>query len=192
MKTNNTTARQLRRGIAAIVLLLACLCATSLALIFASVRVNENLFETGGVQLNLNDGRAVINNIRDFEPGATLKRDFFLKNESTDSVYYKLYFDQISGGLADVIQVKITEKTDEGFLWTEIPAELVLYSGRVSELTRARVGGAGVLATAETREFSIFFHFPENAGNGAQDMTLKFTLCAEATQTRNNPNKEFD
>lgn len=192
MKTTDTTARQLKRGIAAIVLLLACLCATSLALVFASVRVNENLFETGGVQLNLNDGRAVINNINNFEPGATLKRDFFLKNESTDSVYYKLYFDQISGGLADVIQVKITPKTTADTGWTEIPAEQILYSGLVSELTRANVTAGGALALDEVKEFSIFFHFPENAGNRAQDLTLKFTLCAEATQTRNNPDKDFD
>lgn len=192
MNTTKVTARQLRRGIVAIVLLLAGLCATSLALIFASVRVNENWFETGGVRLNLNDGMAVIQNMDHFEPGATLKRDFFLKNESTDRVYYKLYFDQISGGLADVVEVKITGKTNAGFRWTDIPADMVLYSGRVSELTRADVTGVGELALAETKEFSIFFHFPEDAGNSAQDLTLKFTLCAEATQTRNNPDKEFD
>ena len=192
MNTTKVTARQLRRGIVAIVLLLAGLCATSLALIFASVRVNENWFETGGVRLNLNDGMAVIQNMDHFEPGATLKRDFFLKNESTDRVYYKLYFDQISGGLADVVEVKITGKMNAGFPWTDIPADMVLYSGRVSELTRADVTGVGELALAETKEFSIFFHFPEDAGNSAQDLTLKFTLCAEATQTRNNPDKEFD
>lgn len=192
MKHANTTARQLTRGIVTIVLLLACLCVTSLALILASVRVNENWFETGSVQLNLNDGKSVINAIN-FEPGATLKRDFFLENQSSDPVYYKLYFAEIKGGLASVVEVKITPKIDGETGWEDIPADQVLYSGPVSGLTRAKVSAAGDdLEVGEVKNFSIFFHFPEQAGNSAQDLNLEFTLCAEATQTRNNPGMAFD
>ncbi len=35
------------------------------------------------------------------------------------------------------------------------------------------------------------FYFPEDKGNDTQDLDLTFTLCAEATQTKNNPNKLF-
>lgn len=192
MKRANKTARQLTRGIIIIVLLLVCLCTTSLALILASVRVNENWFETGGVQLNLNDGQPVINAIQ-FEPGATLKREFFLENQSSDSVFYKLYFAGIKGGLADVVEVKITPELDGDTGWEDVPTEQVLYSGLVSGLTRAKVSAVGdSLKVGEVKRFSIFFHFPEQAGNYAQDLDLEFTLCAEATQTRNNPGMAFD
>ena len=37
-----------------------------------------------------------------------------------------------------------------------------------------------------------YFHFPEATGNSAQAKDLTFTLCADATQTKNNPQRLFD
>lgn len=194
MTGNKKTARRLSRGIATIVLLMLGLCVTSFALILATVRVEQNLFETGKVKLNLNDGAAVVS-ADHFEPGATLKRDFFLENQSTDSVYYKLYFTNVSGGLADVVEVTITEKIDTASITglQDVPADKILYTGLVSDLTRANVSAANAsLGTMEKHWFSIFFHFPESAGNSAQSMELSFDLCAEAVQTRNNAGRSFD
>ena len=36
------------------------------------------------------------------------------------------------------------------------------------------------------------FHLSEDAGNAAQEKALCFELCADAVQTRNNPDKLFD
>lgn len=192
MHTDKKTERRLTRGILVIILLALCLCITSYALVLATVRVEQNFFQTGTVELNLNDGQPVIQ-ADFFEPGATLKKDFFLRNESTDSVYYKLYFDNVSGGLADVIQVTITERVDDGIRPEQIPPEKILYSGIASQLTEAKLSTADDdLEIAETKYFSIFFHFPAKAGNSAQNWILEFDLCADAVQTKNNPNKLFE
>ena len=192
MHANKNTERRLRRGILVIILLAICLCVTSYALVFATVRVEQNFFQTGTVELNLNDGKSIIQEDF-FEPGATLKKDFVLRNESSDSVYYKLYFDHVSGGLADIIQVTITERVADGTRLEQVSPEQILYSGIAAQLTRAKVAAADDnLEIGETKDFSIFFRFPSGAGNSAQDLTLAFDLCADAVQTRNNPYKLFD
>ena len=111
----------------------------------------------------------------------TVKKDFFIRNESTWDVYYRIYFDNISGGLADVLDVTIKN------------GETVLYSGKPSELVRSSVPAAeDKLAVGERRELTVYFYFPKEAGNEAQISDFEFTVCAEATQTKNNPDKKFD
>ena len=101
--------------------------------------------------------------------------------ESTWDVYYRIYFDNISGGLADVLDVTIKN------------GETVLYSGKPSELVRSSVPAAeDILAVGERRELTVYFYFPKEAGNEAQISDFEFTVCAEATQTKNNPDKKFD
>ena len=91
------------------------------------------------------------------------------------------YFDDIEGGLANVLDVTVTD------------GEKVLYSGKVNELTRHNVTAADdTLEIGQRRNLTVFFHFPEAAGNEAQNLRLSFTLCAEATQTKNNPYRLFD
>lgn len=53
------TAKRLTGGIIAIVALAVCLCITTFALVYASVSVENNLFHTGKVKINLNDGKPV-------------------------------------------------------------------------------------------------------------------------------------
>ena len=148
----------------------------------STVSVDNNLFHTGEVKINLNDGNPVIYEHEFlFEPGMTVKKEFFIENESTWAVYYKIYFDDIEGGLANVLDVTVTD------------GEKVLYSGKVNELTRHNVTAADdTLEIGQRRNLTVFFHFPEAAGNEAQNLRLSFTLCAEATQTKNNPYRLFD
>ena len=69
----------------------------------------------------------------------------------------------------------------------------MLYSGTAAEFTRKNVGAAEeVLKLNERRDLTIQFHFPENAGNSAQNLMLSFDMCADAVQTKNNPEKEFN
>lgn len=44
-----------------------------------------------------------------FEPGMTVKKDFFIENDSTGTVYYRLYFAGVSGDLADVLEVTVKD-----------------------------------------------------------------------------------
>lgn len=181
MKKHKTASR-LTGSIVLIVVLAVCLAVTTFALVYASVSVNNNLFQTGEVHINLNDGKPIIRESEFlFEPGMTVNKGFFVKNESSCDIYYRVYFDNISGGLADVLEVTIRD------------GEKTLYSGKASELTRKNVIAADdLLKIDEKRTLTASFHFPEESGNEAQNLSMSFTLCAEATQTKNNPNRLFD
>lgn len=162
--------------------LVVCLAVTSAALSYASVAVDSNLFWTGTVDLNLNDGKPVIEeNEFLFEPGMTVKKNFFVENRSTWDVYYRLYLADVEGGLADYIEITILD------------GDRVLYTGLAGELTKETVQAADdLLKLKETRDLSIWFYFPPEAGNRPMDLSLSFTLCADAVQTKNNPNKLFE
>lgn len=182
MNDNSKTAKKLTGSIIAVVVLALCLCVTTFALVWTTVSVDNNLFHTGTVKINLNDGKPVIEEHEFlFEPGMTVKKDFFLENESTWDVYYKLYFDNVNGGLADVLEITVQD------------GDRTLYQGTAAELNRTDVGTANdILRLNERRELTVCFHFPEEAGNSAQNLTLTFDMCADAVQTKNNPNKLFD
>ena len=175
------TAKRLTGGIIAIIVLAVCLCFTTFALVYSSVTVENNLFRTGEVKINLNDGKPVIREHEFlFEPGMTVVKDFFIENDSTWDVYYRLYFDNVSGGLADVLEVSVAD------------GDRVLYRGTANELVRQNVSAADdILKVGQRRNLTVVFHYPEAAGNNTQNLDLTFTLCAEATQTKNNPNRLF-
>ena len=176
------TAKRLTGGIIAIIALAVCLCITTFALVYASVSVENNLFRTGEVKINLNDGQPVIREHEFlFEPGMTVKKDFFIKNDSTWDVYYRLYLDNVSGGLADVLTVTVKD------------GDKTLYSGTANELTKQNVIAADdTLKIGQRRNLTVVFHYPETAGNDTQSLDLTFTLSAEATHTKNNPHKLFN
>ena len=178
----NKTAKKLTGAILLAVFLAICLCITTYALVMAHVSVKENRFHTGSVNINLNDGKPVIEEHEFlFEPGMTVKKGFFIKNESTCEVYYKLYFDKVTGGLANVLEITI-QKGDK-----------ILYRGTAASLNLTKVAAADdVLGVGERRELTILFHYPEGADNSGQGHELTFDLCAKAVQTRNNEDKEFE
>ena len=182
MKNDSKTAKRLRGNIVIVIVLALCLAITTFALIYESVSVDDNLFHTGSVKINLNDGKPVIReNEFLFEPGMTVKKDFFIENESTWDVYYKIYMDDVTGGLAKVLDVTIKD------------GDKTLYHGTPAELNRKQVSTVDeILKVNQKKTLTVYFHFPENAGNDAQSLDLTFTMCAEATQTKNNPNREFD
>lgn len=176
------TAKKLAGSIVAIVLLAVCLCITTFALVYSTVAVEDNLFQTGEIKINLNDGKPVIEEHEFlFEPGMTVEKDFFLENEGTWDVYYKLYLDNVEGGLAELLEVSVRD------------GDTVLYRGKAAELTRENAGAADdILKLNERRELTISFHFPEETGNSGQTLYLSFVLKADAVQTKNNPNRLFD
>ncbi len=177
------TERRLTTSIVIIVLLSLCLGITTFALTYSMVTVEDNLFQMGTVKINLNDDKPIISEDEyRFEPGMTVVKDFFVENNSSDAVYYKLYFQNVNGGLADVLEVTITDADGK-----------VLFAGTPKQLNRANVKAADdILGVGERRDLKISFHMPKDTGNSAQDLYLTFDIAAEAVQTRNNPNKEFN
>lgn len=179
---NSKTAKKLTAGIVTIVILALCLSLSTFALFYTTVSVQGNVFRTGTIDINLNDSKPVIQEHEFiFEPGATIEKDFFIENDSTWGVYYRLYLDNVNGGLADVLEVTIKD------------GDNVLYKGTARELNKKNVIAANdELGVGERRDLTISFYFPKEAGNSTQNLTLSFDICAEAVQTKNNPNKLFD
>lgn len=179
---HNDTSKKMTASILAVIILTLCLCITTYALVMVSVTMPDNYFNTGKVALNLNDGAPVIEEHEFlFEPGMTVTKDFFIENCSTWDVYYKIYLEDVEGGLSTVLQVSI---------WDQ---EKVLFQGTAAELSREMVRAADdTLGIREKRDLQISFYYPEEAGNVTQGHSLTFTLCAEAVQTKNNPDRLFD
>lgn len=178
---NKNTAKRLTASVIAILMLSLCLTITTLALIWSMVKVEDNYFKSGTVKINLNDGKTVIEeNEFIFEPGMSVVKEFFIENESTWDVYYKIYLNNVGGGLAAVLEITILDGDKE------------LFKGTALELSDLVAAADDVLKIGQRRDLSILFRFPEEAGNKAQDLSLSFDLCAQAVQTKNNPYKLFD
>ena len=175
------TLKRLTGSVIAVVILSICLCITTVALVYSVVSVENNLFRTGTIKLNLNDGKPVIEEQEFlFEPGMTVEKNFFVENQSSWDVYYRLYVSDMEGGLADVLEVSIRD------------GEKVLLRGKMADLTRDKVRAMDdILRLNERRDLTISFHFPEEAGNSAQLLHVTFTIGADAVQTKNNPNQLF-
>lgn len=173
---------QIFTSIIVMIVLLICFSVASAAIAIASVSVNDNLFMTGSVRINLNNGQPVIREDEFlFEPGMRVKKSFFIRNDSSWAVYYKLYFENVEGKLADYIGVEILD------------GDKVLRSGKMSEMNKRKsIAVDDELAVGETRILTLMLKFPSNVGNEAQGTSLSFDLAADAVQTKNNPNREFD
>ncbi len=182
MREQNKTAKKLTSSVAAVIVLAICLCITTFALVYSTVAVNNNLFQTGKIKIDLNGGQPVITEHEYlFEPGMTVEKPFYIENLGTWDVYYKLYFDNIEGSLADVLDVEIRD------------GDTVLFDGKIADLTKEKVGAAeDILKLNERRDLTISFHYPEKAGNSGQAQYLSFDLKADAVQTKNNPNRLFE
>lgn len=184
MRNKKKILKRLTVAMLVILILTSCLGITAYALFYATVQIEENYFQTGYVDIDLNGGRPVIERHEYlFEPGMTVEKDFYIKNDSSWAVYYRLYFDNVTGGLADVMEIRIWDPE----------AEVEYFQGTANDLTRAFVGSADdELAVGERRDLKISFHYPENAGNATQNQEMTFDLRADAVQTKNNPDREFE
>ena len=157
------------------------LCVTTYAATRSGAK-SEGFFQTGEIKININDGKSVIDAGEFmFEPGATIEKEFFVKNEGTGDVYFKVYFEDIKGELANILNVSLFDGDE------------LLFKGTADKITRNNVLTAEKILTAsETRNLRIIFNYPASSGNAGQGCDLSFKLCAEAVQAKNNANKEFE
>ena len=176
------SAKKLSLGILTAILLSIGLSITTYALLYATVLVEENYFQTGTVSIDLNGGAPVLEESEFlFEPGMRVEKPFYIQNNSSFGVYYKLYFANTEGDLADVLQVTISEE------------EKVLFAGTIGELNQADTAAAEeVLQVGERKDLVLGLYHPKEKGNETQDKSLSFDLCAQAVQEKNNPNRDFE
>ena len=186
-KAKGNLPRRIKINIATIILLAICLCITTFALV-ASTFVRDNLFETGKIDIELTgeDGTGrdkIIEGGFLFEPGMTVVKPAYVTNKGTWEVYCKLYFKDIEGDLADILDVTVKD-----------PADTVLYTGKMSGFSKDKnIVDMTPIAVGATKEYTVIFHYPEAEGNAGQGKELTFTMDAAAIQTKNNPdiNKDF-
>lgn len=182
--TERVTSRRWMGSAVVTVLLVLGLVVTTLAIGLSVAERPDNIFSTEKIWLNLNNSKPVIAEGEYlFEPGMTVNKTFFLDNEGAEC-WYRLYFDKVSGSLASVMDVTVSDDNK------------VLLTGKMSDLTKNSVDWLGILPAAENtgnyrHNMTITFHLPEDAGNAAQGGTLQFDLCADGTQVRNNPGQNF-
>ncbi len=176
-------AKKLFGSIAAVIVLCVCLCVSSFALGMAVYEVKYNTFQTGEIKIDLNGGQPIVT-VGEFllEPGMTIERPFYIQNNGSWAVYYKLYFSEVSGLLGEVLDVTILDSEGE-----------VLLAGKLSALTRDKVHALeSELAKGERQELTVRFALADKADNICQGGSLTFELSALAVQTKNNPQKEFE
>ena len=178
---DDNSAGKLIFSVIILIILLVTLSFVTFTLVYSIVSVDNNIFRTGSVSIDLNGGEPIIEaEDSNFAPGMTIEETFYIQNDSSYSVYYKLYFRNLSGDMADVIDVTVYNGDE------------ILYEGKPSDLVKDKVKAANdELKINERRELRIVFVFPEEAGNLIDSM-FTFDLCADATQTKNNPEKLFD
>lgn len=183
----NETGTRLYTSIGVIVLLAVMLSATSYALIKSMVSVANNEFETGQVKIDLNGGAPVFDEMEEgshlnIEPGHTLKRDFYIENESTADAYVRLYMENVSGDLKDILIFNIFDEDGTA-----------VFSGTASQLEqRDSYVSEEPLASGEREVFTMTVKMPEGTGNIYQNGDLCFDMRADAVQARNNDGKEFE
>ncbi len=179
---HSSIERKISRSVIAIIALTACFVITTAALAYSIVSVEGNIFRLGTMEIDLNGEAPVITEKEFiFEPGMTVKKEFYILNNGSFEVYYRLYFQNINGELAEELEVKICDGDKE------------LYKGKMNELTRENtIAADDKLAVGEKRTLQIYFHLPSDAGNDAQNQFLSFDFAADAVQTANNPEKIFD
>lgn len=176
--------KKLQINVITLILLCLGLCITSFAMAMTiSYSIRDNYFQTGIIKVNLNDGKAIMDE-RDplFEPGMKIQKPFFIKNESSEAIYYKLNFTGVSGGLSEAIIVTILDSSLN---------ELV--SGTIAEFENEKEL-IGSLGKNEKQDLIAQFYFPESKGNEYKDKTVQFKMSAIAVQTKNNnsENPEFE
>ena len=173
--------KKLNIMIATVVLLVCGLMVTSMALAHSIVQVSNNRFSMAmGAELAINDGKPVVD-VTDmvYEPGGMYKSEFPIANLSSFDVWYRVYFSAVEGVLKDYITVSVKEADGT-----------VLCHGTMDELSADKVA-ASSLAAGERKTLYIEFYFSSEAENNAQGQTVSFNITADATQKKNNPNKDF-
>lgn len=181
-----SSKKRLSISVAALVTLCLSLCICSFALGYTFMMVENNMFNTGVIDIELHDNEFILADGRSeflFEPGMTVFKTFSIENRSADpdGIYYKMYFKDITGLLADVIDVTILDSAGNTVL-----------SGKLADLTREKVTMTGSMSMGQNMNFTAQFHYPEASGNEGQGTETTFILCAEAVQAKNNPSKSFN
>ncbi|MBQ8636456.1 MAG: hypothetical protein IJ423_00475 [Clostridia bacterium] len=174
--------RKLQINIVTLLLLCIGLCIASFAIAYVTISydVKNNYFHTGVIDIDLNGDKPIIGYDEEdknlyFAPGTTVTKEFYIRNNGSGDVFYKLYFEGIEGDLADVLEIEIYKKD---------PQKTVLLEGTIKN---SELKIADELKAGHTQNLFAQFHWPESADDDRyKGGVLKFDISALAVQTKNN------
>lgn len=221
MKHKMTTEARLRAGMAIVVILSLCLAMTTYALMTVTLKITNNEFRTGAVQITLMKNGEVLTdqsqivNISNAEPGMLIDETFSIVNRpqtaanpegSTGAIFYRLSFENVTGELAEIMEVTITAEEpnelpqlrpgqDAATFFPEGDRRhgriegTIIYHGTIAEL-RSNQGNLNSapndrIELNDERKIHMYFYFPTEAGNEYMEARAGFDFKAEAIQSKN-------
>ncbi len=182
MNNSGVTKKRAYGHIAVIIILVLMLAATTYALILSLVSADGNIFETGQVEIELNGGQTVFDGSDvNIAPGLSTEKSFTLENKGTADIYYRIYMENISGALQEVLTFEIYDQ------------DKLLFSGKPKDLTKDSPCTSDTpLAPGEIKTLKAVVKMSEDADNTYQNGDITFDITVDAVQAKNNSNKVFD
>jgi len=178
----NHTRKKAVGSIVMIAVLFLMLVVTTYALVASFVSVEDNAFETGMVQIELNGGRTVFDGSdMNIEPGHSLVRAFTVENTGSADVHYRLYLENVEGALQEALTFSIYD------------GDKLLFTGQAKDFSKqSSCTSETPLAAGETRTLTAIVKMDESAGSAYQTAGITFDMTAEAVQAKNNPDRLFE
>lgn len=182
MSKNNSTKKKARGSLFAIGALFCMLALTTYALVMSMVSVEDNRFSMGTVEIDLNRGRTIFNGSDiNIEPGYSAKEDFTIENKGTADVFYRLYLENVTGSLQNVVIFEIYD------------GDKLLYTAKAKDFNKEYPCISSTpLAAGEKKTLTAVVKMPENAGNTYKTGGMNFDITADAVQAKNNSDKVFE
>ena len=170
-----TTPKQGKKAAGSLILALilaALLVITSVALLFSMVSVDGNTFQMGRVKIELNGGQTIFNEASlVVEPGYSVVEDFTVENTGTADAYYRLYLENVSGSLKDILVFDLYD------------GDQLIFSGKASELTRQNPCSGGIVNTLTNGASTLWTNFSLLWGTRSVGIVNTLTNGASALWT---------
>lgn len=180
--TDNKTKQRAWRAIIAVALLFIMWAITSYAFVASFISVEDNLFETARVKINLNEGNLIFDeNDFQMEPGRTLVKEFTVRNDSTVPVYYRLFLENLQGPLQEALTFKLYD------------GDQLLFETPMKDFVKDTPFVCNqILEVNETKVLTAHVTMDSVKGNKYQNAGVSFDMVAQATQVKHNTNKVFE
>lgn len=194
------TNKKLRFKVAVIIFLSLCLVFNSAVLAMSTLPIDNNIFRTGIINIELGcidsngkeyyldkNNKLIKENESMFGPGVTIEKKFFIENCGGSrgwDVYYKIYFENIKGKLANEIDIELKDEYGK-----------TVFKGKPVDFVEKKVltFDRPLRAIGNTKHYYVIsFHYPENVESVESGQALEFDFCAKAVQTKNNKYREFN
>lgn len=177
--------KKLRFSLVFIILLLVMFGFMSEALMDNHTKIEDHTFTVGEVSLELLNDEPL--NEMLFEPGKTMIKKLDILNNGTIDVYCRVYLKNLSfdGAFYDYVYVKISDEESNE----------LYYDGSIEGLKdpdNIYFESDLILNPNETKHLTMEFYYSKDSDNEGQAKTIEFEVAVDATQVKNNPNKEFE